>query len=226
MALLPFGGAGPLFGCALADSLGMSRIVIPPHPGVLSALGLAAAPERVDVLASLHRPLDTLDAAEVAESFQPLLSTATGMLPGATVTLFADCRFQGQGYEVTIPATRDDPATLDAAFRAAHRARHGHADPQQAVELVNLRVVAERAVPQAPPLGRRAGSGTPSAGRREIVTRDGKRVRAEVWPLGELPAGRRLQGPAVLAGPDATGLIEPGWRGVVHASGAVLLERL
>jgi len=65
----------------------------------------------------------------------------------------------------------------------------------------------------------------PSAGRRMIVTRDGKRVRADVWPLGELPAGKKLNAPAVLAGPDATGLIEPGWRGVVHESGAVMLER-
>src|SRR5213076_3633856 len=60
MALVPFGGAGPLFGCALADALGMRTIVVPPHPGVLSALGLAAAAERVDVLASYHRPLDEL----------------------------------------------------------------------------------------------------------------------------------------------------------------------
>jgi len=87
-----------------------------------------------------------------------------------------------------------------------------------------LRVVAERPVPPAP-LGRRTGVGVPSAGRRMIVTRDGKRVRADVWPLGELPTGRELKGPAVLAGPDATGLIEPGWRGVVHSSGAVILER-
>src|SRR5256886_3144723 len=60
MALVAFGGAGPLFGCALADTLGMRTLVIPPHPGVLSALGLAAAAERVDVLASFHRELDGL----------------------------------------------------------------------------------------------------------------------------------------------------------------------
>lgn len=224
MALLPFGGAGPLFGCALADSLGMSRVVVPPHPGVLSALGLAAAPERVDVLASLHRPLADMRGAELASAFQPLMAAAADSLPGAVMTRFVDCRFAGQGYEVTVPSQRDDPALLGAAFLEAHRARHGHADPEQPVELVNLRVVAERPVPPAP-LGRRAGIGIPSAGRRMIVTRDGKRVRADVWPLGELPAGRQLTGPAVLAGPDATGLIEPGWRGVVHASGAVILER-
>jgi N-methylhydantoinase A len=228
MALLPFGGAGPLFGCALADSLGMSRVVIPPHPGVLSALGLAAAPERVDVLASLHRPLAELEGAELAGAFEPLIAAAAGALPDAQLSRFVDCRFRGQGYEVTVPALRDDPPALSAAFRAAHRARHGHADSDSSVELVNLRVVAERSV--ALPTfgqGRRGGGGGEGAakGRREIVTRDGKRVRAEVWPLGELPAGRQINGPAVLAGPDATGLIEPGWRGVVHASGAVIVER-
>jgi N-methylhydantoinase A len=226
MALLPFGGAGPLFGCALADALGMSRVIVPPHPGVLSALGLAAAPERVDVLASLHRPLDDLAGAELAQAFQPLVAAAAAALPESGVTRFVDCRFRGQGYEVTVPAPSEDAQTLAAAFRAAHRTRHGHAESDQPIELVNLRVVAERPVPVAP-VGRggRAGIGVPSAGRRMIVTRDGKRIRADVWPLGEMPAGRQLNGPAVLAGPDATGLIEPGWRGTVHASGAVIVER-
>src|SRR5204862_6479470 len=66
MTLLPFGGAGPLFGCALADALGMSRVIVPPHPGVLSALGLAIAPERFDVLASMHRSLADLSSADLA----------------------------------------------------------------------------------------------------------------------------------------------------------------
>ena len=228
MALLPFGGAGPLFGCALADALGMSRVVIPPHPGVLSALGLAAAPERVELLASFHRPLAAIDRAALGAAFRPLLSASAAALPpagnGAVVTRFADCRFAGQGYEVTVPAPGDDPGDLAAAFRQAHAKRFGHADPDQAVELVNLRVAVERPVP-TPPLARRQGVGKPTPARREIVTREGTTVRAEVWPLGELPAGLKIAGPAVLAGPDATGLIEPGWRGVVHASGAIIVER-
>jgi len=228
MALLPFGGAGPLFGCALADALGMSRVVIPPHPGVLSALGLAAAPERVELLASFHRPLSRIDRSALATAFRPLLAAAGAALPGAGVVLsrFADCRFAGQGYEVTVPAPGDDPAALAAAFRTAHQARFAHADPEQPIDVVNLRVTAERPV-GAPPLGRRApaGGGAPTAQPREIVTRDGTLVRAEVWPLGELPAGLKVNGPAVLAGPDATGLIEPGWRGTVHASGAIIVER-
>ncbi|HYU10280.1 MAG TPA: hydantoinase/oxoprolinase family protein [Gemmatimonadales bacterium] len=225
MTLLPFGGAGPLFGCALADALGMSRVVVPPHPGVLSALGLAAAPERVDVVASLHRALHELKNGDLATAFQPLAAAASAALPRAELTRFIDCRFAGQGYEVTVPAPRDDPATLAAAFRVAHRARHGHADLEQPVELVNLRVVAERAVVMR--RRRRAASGGEGAarGRREIVTRDGKKVHGDVWSLGDMPAGLELKGPAVLAGSDATGLIEPGWRGVVHESGAVIVER-
>jgi N-methylhydantoinase A len=225
MALLPFGGAGPLFGCALAESLGMSRVVIPAHPGVLSALGLAVAPERVDFVASLHRPLAELSTLALSAAFQPLVSAATAALPQAPVTRFVDCRFAGQGYEITVPAVHDDPALLDTAFRAAHRTRYGHADAHEAIELVNLRVVVERPVADNVIGQNRRRGGEGATGRRDIMTSDGARVAATVWPLGEMAVGQQLVGPAILAGRDATGLIEPGWRGVVHASGAVIVER-
>src|SRR5206468_12037384 len=109
MALLPFGGAGPLFGCGLADALGMSRVIVPPHPGVLSALGLALAPERFDVLASMHRSLAGLSSAELAVAFQPLMTAGAAVLPDAVLSRYVDCRFAGQGYEVTVRALRDDP---------------------------------------------------------------------------------------------------------------------
>ena len=70
-----------------------------------------------------------------------------------------------------------------------------------------------------------AGEGAARAKQRTIVARDGKTLRADIWRLSELPAGRQLDGPAILAGPDATAFIEPGWGGVVHDSGAVILER-
>ena len=85
LALLPYGGAGPLFGGALADALGMRTIVLPPHPGVLSALGLAAAAERIEVMASLHRPLPSLTTGELAAAFAPLVERARAELPGAAL---------------------------------------------------------------------------------------------------------------------------------------------
>jgi len=224
LALVPFGGAGPLFGCALADSLGMRTVIIPPHPGVLSALGVAAAPERVELVAAFS-------GGPVAPTPQVLLTQcadlerrAERVLPGGATRRYADCRFAGQGYEITVPLTKGVPDGLEADFRAAHRSRFGHDGTGAPMEVVNVRVVAERGSrPPAPT--RRAGVGRPTPGRRR-VTIHGAGVDAQVWPLGELPARLRIVGPAVLAGPDATALIEPGWRGVVDSSGAVMVERV
>jgi len=224
LTLVPFGGAGPLFGCALADQLGMRTVLVPPHPGVLSALGLAAAAERVELVAALHRRAGAAERSAVLAAFADLEARAATLLEGAALQRLADCRFVGQGYEITVPLTNGEPDGIEAAFNAAHQARYRHGGVAGPVEIVNVRVVAERPAP-APALGRRVGIGRPTPGWRRMVVR-GERVRAQVWPLGELPPRTRIPGPAVLAGPDATALVEPGWRGTVHQSGAVIVERV
>lgn len=223
MALLPFGGAGPLFGCQLADALGMRTVVIPPHPGVLSALGLASAAERVDLFASFHRPLDVLPAEQLGSAFDPLLAEGARQVPRAALLRYADCRFAGQGYEVTVPVTGDDPQRIRDAFLAEHRARFGHAARDQAVEVVNLRVVALREGPLPRFAGLQRAVQRPGAS-RPIALR-GARLSAAVWALDELAAGVTIAGPAILAGRDATALIEPGWHGTSHPSGAIVVVR-
>src|SRR2546427_42508 len=116
MALLPFGGAGPLFGCALADVLGMTRVVIPPHSGALSALGLAAAAEQVELMASFHRTLSGLAREDLTAAFAPLCARAQVELPRAVRTREAACRFVGPGYELTIPGADPAPARPAEAF--------------------------------------------------------------------------------------------------------------
>ena len=227
MALLPFGGAGALFGCQLAEALGMSTIVIPPHPGALSALGLASAAERADLLASFHRPIDGLAPRDVAGAFGPLLAEGARQIPGATPLRFADCRFAGQGYEVTVPVAGDDPERIRDAFLAAHRRRYGHGGGEGggglAVEIVNLRVVALREGP-SPRFADETRTGRRPLGRRVFTVR-GERVTGSVWSLDDLAPAVSIPGPAILAGRDATALVEPGWCGTVHASGAVVLVR-
>jgi N-methylhydantoinase A len=223
LVLIPFGGAGPLFGCALADLLGMRSVIVPPHPGVLSALGLASAAERVELAASVHQHAGAAARAALLAAYAELERQVAALLPGSTTRRLADCRYAGQGYEVSVPLTNDEPDTIEAAFNAAHRTRFGHAGGGGLVEIVNVRVMAERTAGQ-PTWGRRVGIGRPTPGWRRIDVR-GESVRAQIWPLGELPPRLRIPGPAVLAGPDATALVEPGWRGTVHASGAVVLER-
>jgi len=222
MALLPFGGAGPLFGCQLAEALGMRTIVIPPHPGALSALGLASAAERVDLLASFHRSLDGLSSRDLGNAFAPLLAEGRSQVPDGTVWPYADCRFAGQGYEVTVPITGDDPQRIGDAFLVEHRARFGHAGSDRSVEIVNLRVVALREGPLPRFADPRRVVQRPGASRP--ITVRGVRVSASVWALDELAAGVTIAGPAILAGRNATALVEPGWRGTVHPCGAVLVE--
>jgi len=222
MALLPFGGAGPLFGCQLAEALGMRTIVIPPHPGALSALGLASAAERVDLLASFHRSLDGLSSRDLGNAFAPLLAEGRSQVPDGTVLRYADCRFAGQGYEVTVPITGDDPQRIGDAFLVEHRARFGHAGSDRSVEVVNLRVVALREGPLPRFADPRRVVQRPGASRP--ITVRGVRVSASVWALDELAAGVTIAGPAILAGRNATALVEPGWRGTVHPCGAVLVE--
>jgi len=223
MALLPFGGAGPLFGCQLAEALGMRTIVIPPHPGALSALGLASAAERVDLIASFHRPLDDVSSRDLGAAFAPLLEEGRGQIPGGALLRYADCRFAGQGYEVTVPVTGDDPRRIREAFLVEHRARFGHAASDQPVELVNLRVVALREGPLPRFADLRRVVQRPGASRP--ITLRGARVSASVWALDELAAGVTVAGPAILAGRNATALVEAGWRGMVHQCGAVLVQR-
>ena len=202
MTLVPFGGAGPLFGCRLAESLGMRRILIPPHPGVLSALGLALARPKVEHVRAVHERADRFTADTWAAAFRPVEDVVRAALRGATVARFADCRYPGQGYEVTVPADAGPDAVAEA-FHAAHRERFGHADPARPVEVVNVRVV---------------GMGEAAVGRIGAWA-GGPHER--LW----LEPGRRIAGPATVPLQDATIRIEPGWVGTVHATGALLMER-
>jgi len=223
LALLPFGGAGPMFGCALADALGMDRIVIPPFPGVLSALGLGTATERLESTAAVHALLAELDAPGLESRYADLASGLERALPGAVLSREADCRFHGQGYELTIAVDRADPGHIAAAFTNAHVKRYGYGTGAADVELVNVRAVARRDVVQ--PRFRPAAPGKPlRTGRRSILLASGE-VDAEVWEFTHLAPGLSISGPAILAGPDATAVVQPGWRGVVHDSGAVMLSR-
>ncbi len=210
MTLVAFGGAGPMFACRMADSLGMDRALVPPHAGVLSALGLASAPDKLEFAASLHALAHQLDLPRMQTAFTDLEEQARSALAGAELQRLADCRYPGQGYELTVTVgdSGDDTA---AAFHGAHRDRFGHADTGRPVELVNLRVVASR-----------SGSEVRLAERTGHAAEPSGEARA---PLEELNPGTAVVGPYMLDVIDCTVRIEPGWRGTVHATGAVVLER-
>ena len=135
-ALVAFGGGGPLHACALATQLGMTRILVPPHAGVLSALGLALAGERRDVMRSVMQRADQLDRAAVAAMCTELADRAGDAVERRW---WAHARYVGQGHELDVPITPDDDgATLAARFGTLHSARAGFT-LERPEEIVSLR---------------------------------------------------------------------------------------
>jgi N-methylhydantoinase A len=140
-ALVAFGGGGPLHACALADLLGMRSILVPPHAGVLSALGLAIAPERRDAAASVMRAADAVDRGWFGARLDALAARARNA-SAQRLAWHARVRYAGQGHELDIScAPGDDGAAVAARFSVAHAGRYGFT-LERPVEIVALRVAA------------------------------------------------------------------------------------
>ena len=133
LALVAFGGAGPLHACAIADALGMRAVIVPPRAGVCSAVGLLAAPRAREVVHSVG----AREWREVLPVVEREARTLVGA--GAKVDTAVDCRYVGQSHEITV-RTPDE-------FAAAHEQRNGHARPGAPVEVVAVRARATSAVP-------------------------------------------------------------------------------
>jgi N-methylhydantoinase A/oxoprolinase/acetone carboxylase beta subunit len=135
LALVAFGGAGPLHACAIAEALGMAAVVVPPRAGVLSAVGLLCAPRQRDLVRSWPAAAsrDGLDAALAALSDRAVAAVGG---QDAHVTTALDCRYAGQSHELTVDRLRD--------FHEEHRRRNGWARDEAPVEVTALRARARR----------------------------------------------------------------------------------
>jgi N-methylhydantoinase A len=196
--LVAFGGGGPLHACALADALGMRRILVPPHAGVLSALGLAIAPERREAAASVMRHADGLHRADVAALHAMLAERAATGASGARIAAHGRVRYAGQGYELDVPfGPRDDGSSLARRFAALHAARYGFT-LDRPVEVVAARAAAiGKAVP----------------------------LRLTATAAGSGRAATQLRGPKVVTLDDATMVVARGWHARALAIGGWMLER-
>jgi N-methylhydantoinase A len=227
-ALLAFGGAGPMHAAAIAEELGMERILCPPTSGVLAALGLVVGERRRDAQRSLLLSGDELTPEAVSEAFGELAGRARDALgePEAPLRAAYDLRYRGQAFELPVERDGNEPASpqeLREGFAAAFAERYGYTEDEAGVELVTLRVTAALPGPEVS-LERAAGGGASAPESTRQAVFDGARVEAAVW-RGELAPGTRLEGPAVCELPEATLVVAPGWTGEVDATGAVGLER-
>jgi N-methylhydantoinase A/oxoprolinase/acetone carboxylase beta subunit len=135
LALVAFGGAGPLHACALAEALGMPAVVVPARAGVLSAVGILTAPPRRDLVRSWPTPGDHAGLAEAlaALAIEARALAGADLGSAATVETAVDCRYRGQSHELTVPDV--------GSFHEAHERENGYARTGHPVEVVALRAV-------------------------------------------------------------------------------------
>ena len=243
-ALMAFGGAGPLHAVAIADELGITRVVVPRYPGLTSALGLLMGDARYELGRTFVAPLRRLDharagmlsrelAAEVAATLGAGLDADSPNEASPVISLDLDLRYAGQAYELTIPAADvadfgpGDVDRVEQAFHVAHDTMYGHSWPGADVELVTIRVRAGlprlaadwHGSDDAP-----AGSGDAPA--RTRVGRDAAGLEVAYAVVGRADVVAGLRGPAIVTQDDTTTVIPAGWH-VERTSGvAMVLARV
>ena len=189
LALVPFGGAGPLHAAQIADELGMRRVLVPVASGVLSAFGLVVAERRRDLVESVLLAGEELTAAAIGAVVERLAARGRDELREAggaaepDLRASYDLRYEGQAFELQISGdAAPDPQQLRRAFDRAHEERYGYSDTEAGLELVSVRVAV--ALPGADP-------------------------RPAAW---DGLAGGAADGPAVVRLPGSTLVVPEGWR--------------
>ena len=227
--LVPFGGAGPLHGCALADLLGIRRVLITPAPGVLCADGLLAADlksefSRAMALAGPMNPDETAPIiAELEAQASAWLDEEDVAAEARRIETVALMRYVGQGGEIAVPYA-PDRAVVEENFRQAHKGLYGF-NLGAPIELVTLRVHATGIAAVPPGVILEPGE-TPAPTEFTAVRIDGATREVPVLERAGLGAGARFVGPVILTQLDTTTFVAPGWQGEVHPSGGIILSRV
>jgi N-methylhydantoinase A/oxoprolinase/acetone carboxylase beta subunit len=234
--LVALGGAGPLHATSLAAELGIGNVLIPRHPGVLSAAGLLAAPIEHEVAVALPRPLAGLDFSEVRQALRTLDRSCAALMADesigdtpVSIRYSADIWYIGQSYHLEVPLDPDaaDPLNkLHRDFLVLHDRVYGHAT-EQPTAIVNLRAVHRAGgSDRLDEAAYRPVDADPRKLPRKIrVAGASAPVQAAIYHRVAMPAGMAFAGPAVVEQDDTTTLVEPGWRGTVLDNGNLLLTR-
>jgi N-methylhydantoinase A len=241
LTLVPFGGAGPMHGSPLARELGIPRLLVPPTPGILCALGMLVADLRHDLVQTHLAAHQDLSAEKARAILDPMLAEARRLLDADRVPherrrieMRIDMRYIGQSYELPIPLaafTEADWAALVPAFHAEHARRFGHNDPAAPVEVVSFAVTATGLI-DTPELPRPAEGGKePPAeartGTRRVYFEAGAGsdwAECPVWRREALLAGNEIAGPAIIEEVSATTVLYPGDRARLDPIGSLIVE--
>jgi N-methylhydantoinase A len=239
---MPFGGGGALHAGALIRQIGLKCALVPRFPGITSALGCVLADLRHDMVQTVNLMLDGLDADMLEQRMRVAAAEASGVIAASGIAVERtdvvyelDMHYLGQTHTVAVPlpvSGRGDALGVSAemistAFEAAYSASFSRLLPGIATRIVSLRVAA---IGRRPAFDFKVFAPDPAAslakaalGSRQVWF-DGGWRETRIWSRLDLPAGARIEAPAVLEQPDATTVIEPGLAGRIDPLGNLIVE--
>lgn len=216
--LMPFGGGGPMLGAFLARELGLSKVMAPRRPGVVSALGGLVADLRGDFIRTVFADLTDAVLPDLRATFEDLAADGTRWLAAqghdgaAELHLSADMRYAGQSYEIEVALEQgwlSDRAAIERAFHETHRRIYDFDDPSGRIELVNLRLAA---IGAGPVLDMPEAAETPAGAHplRHVPVFLGRHRQVALYDRAGLAGGAGFEGPAIVTQEDTTFAIPEG----------------
>lgn len=234
-ALVPFGGAGPLHAGMLLRHLGLSSVIIPQQPGLFSADGLLVAGLRFDDSRTVLKSFDPATLAELEGWYAESAASGREQLirdgvPAQAISTLAsiDCRYRGQGYELTVSLPGHDQASLSLAanlFHDAHEELYGHANRGEDVELVTVRVAVTGSYGRVgqQQLDSQSSSADPLIAHRRVRIPGSGWTEVPVYERTAMPAGSQFAGPAIVQQMDSTTFILEGQLMTVASQGDLIV---
>ncbi|MHA2026939.1 MAG: hydantoinase/oxoprolinase family protein [Candidatus Thorarchaeota archaeon] len=232
--LVPFGGAGPTQAVDIAEALSINQILIPPHPGITSALGLVCTDLRVDLMRTILLAATERSKEEMLAVLNKLTNDARNRLldQGAVgefkIIWKIDMRYAGQSHELTIEISQNSNnivADSISKFENTHYDYFGYKMDERDVEWVTARAVVEASSGEFKPYIHSVDSSGSLIGTREVLLNSGAVEDAEIYRRWNLAVGQVINGTAIIEQLDTTTFVGPGWSAEQRADGSLLMGR-
>jgi N-methylhydantoinase A len=230
-SLVAFGGAGPMHAVFLAEELDVSTVLVPQSPGTFSAHGMLEAEIRHDVVHPFFARWDRIDVQEMQKATAALQASARELLredgidpAHATLAPSADLRYVGQEHFLTLPAPRFDSKLL-SSFHRTYKKTFGHSNPDELVEIVNLRFTAVATGAHARPNGGGGVSGTGAPYDEYPVRFRERAVSTPRFRREDLASGQRIEAPCIIDEDSCTTVVPDGWTVTADPRGWMSIQR-
>ncbi|MCP5081045.1 MAG: hydantoinase/oxoprolinase family protein [Alphaproteobacteria bacterium] len=236
--MIAFGGNGPLHATRLADKIGVDRIIVPPNPGVGSAVGFLSAPVSYEIVRSLYMTFGAIDLGAVNRLFDQMVDEASAIVSQGTTAAnltqhrAAFMRYRGQGHEIEVPLPLRnlEEADLDLmreAYDEAYRAQFHRSVEGMEIEIMNWTLMISTPSEPQPEAGSTSNQGAPEAAKsRSVYLRgEGASCAVPVMERDSLAPGHRFNGPALIVEPQTTTFVDAHYGVEIDTGANIILTR-